>query len=567
MTSKARCISRQDFLDEYTFPNEPARDFELDGIPARFASGHPKDWTWETDVLDFAAEIKEKDERAYSSYQSATSPDYKLLAISLREARILIYDIDSKELRQVLEGAGTLAFRPTVIRREGVEEVDDDARGKHGKPAYTLISSISDEASRRGREENRLILWDLDSHGRVLDEEEPIEPATFATKAIDAILPELVSNHEWTREFVDASTLHAKFAEALNQVAADHRRRHNTVIGNATLGSFGSTTFSNDGRLLLYHSRNRTTQHGVREPEKLPQVVLYDIDQGVEVHRLSGHTDAIMWSGISPDNQYVASVSWDGTLRMYSVTTGELLWATEDSGGQSWAGAFSPDSKHIVWSSKAGSVVQVHDVPSGKKISTFQETLDDWCRCLKWHPVKLQIALCIGERAFIWSPFEGPNGSTIQHFAMSEETGWRHMAQIQTVSWMDDGRLLCLQMSEGTKLVYDTMSNAKELFRRPMGVSTAWVDSGFYGLLRKEGDENFYISVDGDGKVRYWRDSVAAFPSWWEKETTSTPVEKKPFPETGKYVKITKKSGNETPQKESRRDTWAAKGAEYWTAE
>ncbi|KAJ4364994.1 hypothetical protein N0V83_008610 [Neocucurbitaria cava] len=567
MPPKTTCFTREDFLKEYTFPDEPARDFELNGIQATFASGHPKDWNWETDVLDFATDLKAKDKGAYKSYHSAISPDQKLLAISSSEERILIYDIESKELRQVLEGAWSLAFRPVVNRDEVVDAEAEDARGKHGKPAYTIVSSISDEAARRGREENKLILWDLDQHGRVLDEEEAIDSAKFATKAIDAILPELRANHEWTKDFVDASSLHAKFAGVLSKVAAEHRRRHNTVIANAKMGSSGSTTFSNDGRLLLYHSRNRTTQHGLREPDNLPQVVLFDIDEGVEVQRLSGHTDSIMWSGISPDNKYVASVSWDGTLRMYSATTGELIWATEDSGGQSWAGAFSPDSKHIVWSSNRGKVVQVHDVVDGRKISTFQETLNNWCRCLKWHPVTPQIALCVGERAYIWRPFEGTNGSTFQHFVMSDEKGPRRMSEVQKVDWMDDGRLLCLQISDGTKLVYDTVSNAKELFRRPTGVISAGVDSGFYGLMEKEGDENFYISIDGDGKVRYWRTSVAAYPSWWEKDINSAPVEKKTFPETGKYVNITKKSANLTQQKETGRDAWAEKGAELWTAE
>ena len=94
------------------------------------------------------------------------------------------------------------------------------------------------------------------------------------------------------------------------------------------------------------------------------------------------------------------------------------------------------------------------------------------------------------------------------------------------------------------------------------------MDSGFYGLFYKEGEKDFYLSVDGDGKARYWRDSVAAFPSWWEKEPAVATPEKKPFPETGKYVKITKKrSVNETQQKEPDRDAWADKGAELWTAE
>ena len=416
----------------------------------------------------------------------------------------------------------------------------------------------------------RSILWDLDQHGRVLDEEEPIDAVAFASKAIDAILPDLTSDHEWTKEFAKASNLQADFEKALVQAAADHRRRHHTILGNARMGNFGSSTFSSDGKWLVYHSMNNTTQHGMRAPEKLPQVVIYDLEKGEELHRLSGHTDAIMWSAISPDLQHVASVSWDGTLRMYSIITGDLEWATEDSGGQSWAGAFTADSQHIIWSSKGGRILQVHRVTDGQKVSTFQEKLDDWCRDLVWHPAGDQVAFCVGKHAYVWRPFDEPDRSIMQHYVLDDSKDWRRMASVHAVSWMEDGRALGLQFSDGTKLVYNTQNNAKEIFVRPQGVNTAWVGNGFYGVVRTDDEPDFYISVDGDGKVRYWRTSVPAIPSWWEKEKEIDALPKKNYPETGKYVNITKVSRKETAKKvdeHDERDAWAEKGAEVWTAE
>jgi hypothetical protein len=69
--------------------------------------------------------------------------------------------------------------------------------------------------------------------------------------------------------------------------------------------------------------------------------------------------------------------------------------------------------------------------------------------------------------------------------------------------------------------------------------------------------------------VRYIRPSVPS-TSWWEKEPeveTSKPTAKKIYPETGKYVKITKVSSKETRQKDVDRASWVGKGAELWTAE
>ncbi|KAF2027795.1 YVTN repeat-like/Quino protein amine dehydrogenase [Setomelanomma holmii] len=551
-----RCYSRKDFLDEYSFPRTTTLDFERDGHPAEFASGHPREWDNYSVAFDFGKETTGNGDRAYVSFHSALSSDQKLLAISSNRDRILVYDVASKELRTNLEGAGKLAFKPA----QGPE-----------RPGYTLLSSISYDGDRGALPQNQLILWDLDQHGRLLDEEEPIDTTAFAEKAIDAILPELISNHEWTKEFAQASNLYADFEKALSLAAASHRRRHHTILDHARLGSFGSETFSMDGRLLLYHAENGSTQRGMRDPDKLPQVIVYDIDAGREVHRLQGHTDAIMWSGLSPDCEHVASVSWDGTLRMYSASTGHLEWTTEDSGGQSWAGAFTPDSKHIIWSSKGGRVIKVHDVATGDAVSSFQEELNDWCRCFEWHPAGDRVAFCVGKHAYVWDPYDGPSGTVLQHFQLDDGKDWRGMASTQSIGWMEDGRKISVQFSDGTKLVYDTETNSKEVFARPKGVDAAWVDSGFYGTLREGGDgQDFYLSVDGDGKVRYWRTSVPAYPSWWEKENDEKETEKstkKKFPETGKYVKITKVASKGGSQKQGGRSSWAEKGAELWTAE
>jgi WD40 repeat protein len=548
--------TREDFLKEYSFPVKPAKDFERDGTAAEFASGHPwpsPDWRNFTEAIDFGKETNEQGTGAYKSFHSAISSDEKLLAISTTLERVLIYDIATKELRATLEGTGRIVFRP--VR-------EPDIKG------YTLISSISDHESRAGLSKNKLILWDLDQHGRLVDEEEVIDAAAFATKAINNILPELISEHEWTKEFAQASDLHADFEKALSRVAADHRRRHHTILNNAQLGGFDSVTFSDDGRLLLYHGENGSTQRKMRETDKLPHVVVYNLDVEHELHRLRGHTDAIMWSAISPDNQRIASVSWDGTMRMYSASTGDLEWATDDAEGQSWAAAFTPNSRHIVWSSRNGRDISLHNTSDGRKVSTFQGTLNDWCRNFAWDPTGEQLALSAGKHAYIWHPFDGPDGVISQHFLLDEDKDWR-LASINRVQWMKNSRALALEFTDGTKLVYDTQTNSKEIFMRPKGEESAPVTPGFHGVLSGPDQPEFYLSVDGDGKVRYIRTSVPAFPSWWEKEPEhkeNTPVAKKLYPETGKYVKITKVSEMEISNKDSGRKSWAEKGADLWTA-
>ncbi|CAA9964239.1 WD40 repeat protein [Pyrenophora teres f. maculata] len=544
--------SRGDFFKQYVFPNKPERDFEEAGIPAQFASGHPKDWSQAYHVLDYSLDIPLENEATLKTSHTDVSSDGKLLAISTSAERILIYDIVSRELRAVLEGAGTVRFRPLNTADNKEAGSSQSTGGNVIRPGYTLMSSNASGEDGDKRKLCQLMLWDLDQHGRLLDQEEAIDSTALAKQAIDAIMPNLTIYHEWTADFIDASNLHGEFTKALDKASTNHRRRHNTVIKDALIGGYESVPFTSDGRLLLYHANNGSTQRGKRKPEELPLLVVYDLDAGVQLHRLMGHTNVISWSAISPDNKYAASVSWDGSLRMYSVFTGELVWATEKTNLISWAGAFSPDSKYIVWSTQRGRVVQVHDATNGRQMSKMQEQFSDWCRCLKWHPARCEIALCVEKNVYVWDPFDGLSGKILQHLKLDDDNTWRHLAGIRAVGWMKDGNLLYVESMEGTKLVYDLQGNAKELFKRATGMEVGHVKGGFYGVFQDDMHGEFYLSIDGDRKVRYWRTSIAASPSWWER--TPAIRKKQPYPETGKYVKIVRMPRKETKQEDTGRE-------------
>lgn len=493
----ATCFSSNDFLKEWDFPIHPLHDFKLNGEPAHYAPGHPRQWGDATHWLDFRQAIRDgQPERSYDSYYAAVSPDNKLIAITSGNERVLIYDIETQELRQVLDGAGDLIFAPLAPSIDKKKPI----------PAYSIGCSASKKGSRIGHG-NQLVFWELNQQGRLLDQEELVDVSVFAQQAIDAILPDLTIKHGWSRDFVTSSSLQSDIITALGNVATSHRRRHNTVFADAAFGGFASTSFSSDSKFFLYHTQNEPTQSSLRDPVNLPRVVVIDFITGKELHRLSGHTDAIMWSAISPDNEHIASVAWDGTLRMYSSESGELEWATT-GGGQAWTGAFSADSKHIVWSTGNGQALFVHEVKSGKSLSSYAGTFHEWCRSLSWHPNGQQIALCAGKHAYVWRPFDGPQGTITQHYQIEGDNVRRSMASVETIEWLNNGHLLHLHFSDGTNLVYDIQNNTKELFMHPRGVEGAWVSDGFHENIKITSIHDGYISVDGDGILRYWSSGV-----------------------------------------------------------
>jgi WD40 repeat protein len=135
--SAVKCYTRKDFLDVYTFPLATALDFELDGQRAEYASGHPVQWMSWCESLDFSKELGLEGHLASAIFHTALSSDRKLLAISSNSDTILIYDVNTKELRATLEGAGHITFKPT----QGPES-----------PGYSLISSICYNSRSAGRE-------------------------------------------------------------------------------------------------------------------------------------------------------------------------------------------------------------------------------------------------------------------------------------------------------------------------------------------------------------------------------------------------------------------------------
>lgn len=87
------------------------------------------------------------------------------------------------------------------------------------------------------------------------------------------------------------------------------------------------------------------------------QVVFLDIPTGRQLGVGEGHSDRIMALRVSPNGQRLASIAWDGTLRVLEVGTGrEFLFVRPDSGSKFFAGDWTPDGGLIVAPASSGRV-------------------------------------------------------------------------------------------------------------------------------------------------------------------------------------------------------------------
>lgn len=86
---------------------------------------------------------------------------------------------------------------------------------------------------------------------------------------------------------------------------------------------------------------------------------------------LFGHLERISSVALSPDDQVVASGSWDDTIILWRVIDGALLHHLEGHSDPVFDVAFTPDSS-ILASCDAAGQVYLWDVESGEQLNTFQ---------------------------------------------------------------------------------------------------------------------------------------------------------------------------------------------------
>lgn len=122
------------------------------------------------------------------------------------------------------------------------------------------------------------------------------------------------------------------------------------------LSSINAIAFSGDGKLAS-GSADRT-------------VKLWNLD-GRQLCTFSGHSGLIDAVAFSPNGRFVASGSWDYTIKVWDVITKELVQTLNEHSGWVKCLAISPDGKNLI-SGSADKTLKIWNLETGKVEKVFE---------------------------------------------------------------------------------------------------------------------------------------------------------------------------------------------------
>ncbi|PWY67049.1 WD40 repeat-like protein [Aspergillus eucalypticola CBS 122712] len=245
-------------------------------------------------------------------------------------------------------------------------------------------------------------------------------------------------------------------------------------------------------------------QYGMKMPslkeEQEQQITAADHQNTDFMHCFPGELGSFGGAVFSPDdNSLAASISWDGTARIWDILSGKSLHIIGPLDGQLWCGAFSPDSKYLAISQGGRDLIYIYNIPTAQPVSCIK--LPTWSRSMAWSPDGRFLAggLQIGTLC-LWDPYTGIEKQRWSlHF---DDFMMQEYATIGGVQFIGDK--LIFRILEGTVEVYNLATNLKQQFTRGPDTKISRCPRGEMVCSR---DSKLLIIPDSDGNL------FASYPS------------------------------------------------------
>ncbi|MCJ1377505.1 hypothetical protein MMC17_000600 [Xylographa soralifera] len=224
-----------------------------------------------------------------------------------------------------------------------------------------------------------IIFWDLSAHtGKPSYSDEDItNVSNHAARAVVKSLTDFGPSLKLAT--AEQDFLATSFKPSILQALAKNNVSGNMMINGRLAASFQSNVFSPSGRYMIYLPGRRPFSN----QNEAWDVRIYCMASYKDELTLTGHTDAIMWTGYSPNETLIGTVAWDKTIKIWDASTGQVKYTFETS-GQNWTGGFSPDGTMFAGTCGGGDI-HVYSLHDGTEIFR-SDSIRRWCRALDWSP-------------------------------------------------------------------------------------------------------------------------------------------------------------------------------------
>jgi WD40 repeat protein len=259
--------------------------------------------------------------------------------------------------------------------------------------------------------------------------------------------------------------------------------RHDTAILHGHTGFVSDLAFAADGRRLVSMSRLWFIGYTYDSTVRLWEVGL----QGGE-SVLRGHTNDIYPVAYSPDGQWIASGSWDKTVRLWDASTGESC-AELPHHDVVRVLDFSPDSSRLVSGCDQDEWLHVWNVATAREERKLKGP-GTVPQAIAVSPDAARIAAADADGSAIIT--EAATGERIYSFRIARRDGEK-----KALAYSPDGRLLAGTGEDSKQIdVWDTRTHDRSA--RLTG------HTGVVYSVAFNGDGRLLASASGDGTVRLW---------------------------------------------------------------
>jgi small GTP-binding protein len=215
---------------------------------------------------------------------------------------------------------------------------------------------------------------------------------------------------------------------------------------------------------------------------------IWDARSGACVHNLQEHTERDCSVAWSPDGQRLASASYDKTIRLWDAASGDHLQTLIGHSGPVYSVAWAPDGQRLA-SASDDNTVRLWDTVIGKHLHTLEGHNND-VNSVAWAPDGQRLASASDDRTLrLWEASSGKHLHTLEG----------HTHSVYSVAWAPDGRRLASASHDNTIRLWGVdVTNGKALLvleGHSDNVDSVSFSANGYWLASK----------GGDNAVRLWR--------------------------------------------------------------